>query len=187
MRQAPEPDGIDAFVLKYRTTYVDPNAPPAAAAAGRGHPPPVRKPAKTCGVRARTASKPCACSANAPSRIGVLSNRIGIIGLLRRRRRGSSRRSTAPPMTPRFRRAIYAAAPTPIRPRKAHPAAVIAVASTTSQSNAARLTCSAPGSKPRRPPSCTSSRPAGTASCKKAAAPITTWTAWRSGSSSTAG
>ena len=62
--------GVDAFVLKYRTTYVDPDAPPAAAgrpAPGEGQPPQVRRRARMC-VRwpVRTDNRRCGCSGSMP-------------------------------------------------------------------------------------------------------------------------
>jgi acetyl esterase/lipase len=71
--------GVDAFVLKYRTTYVDPNAPPAAA--GRG--PAAAGPQAGQNVREMA----CADGQQAvrllrkrATEFGVLSNRIGFIG-----------------------------------------------------------------------------------------------------------
>jgi dienelactone hydrolase len=73
--------GIDAFVLKYRTTYVDPNAPPAAATAGRG--------ASTTGPQAgqnvrelggKDGQQAVRLLRQRAAEFGVLPNRIGIIG-----------------------------------------------------------------------------------------------------------
>jgi dienelactone hydrolase len=73
--------GVDAFVLKYRTTYVDPNALPAAAAAGRG--------ASTTGPQAgqnvrelggKDGQQAVRLLRQRAAEFGVLPNRIGIIG-----------------------------------------------------------------------------------------------------------
>jgi len=71
--------GVDAFVLKYRTTYVDPDAPPAgagrgAAAAGPQAGQNVREMAGADGQQAVRLLRQRAAE------FGVLSNRIGIIG-----------------------------------------------------------------------------------------------------------
>ena len=57
--------GVDAFVLKYRTTYVDPMRHPPRPAEGR--PPRVRKRDRMC-VRwpARTDNRRCACCGSMP-------------------------------------------------------------------------------------------------------------------------
>jgi len=72
--------GIDAFVLKYRTTYVDPNAPPAAAA-GRGSattgPQAGQNVRELAGKDGQQAVRLLRQSAG---EFGVLPNRIGIIG-----------------------------------------------------------------------------------------------------------
>jgi acetyl esterase/lipase len=71
--------GVDAFVLKYRTTYVDPNAPPAAAGRGPAAAGPqagqnVREMAGADGQQAVRLLRQRA------TEFGVLSNRIGFIG-----------------------------------------------------------------------------------------------------------
>ena len=71
--------GVDAFVLKYRTIYVDPGAPPAAA--GRG-------PATTGPQAGQNLREMAGADGQQAVRLvrqhaaefGVLSNRIGIIG-----------------------------------------------------------------------------------------------------------
>ena len=71
--------GVDAFVLKYRTIYVDPNAPPAAA--GRG-------PATTGPQAGQNLREMAGADGQQAVRLvrqhaaefGVLPNRIGIIG-----------------------------------------------------------------------------------------------------------
>jgi predicted esterase len=72
--------GIDAFVLKYRTTYVGPNAPPAAAA-GRGSattgPQAGQNVRELAGKDGQQAVRLLRQSAG---EFGVLPNRIGIIG-----------------------------------------------------------------------------------------------------------
>ena len=73
--------GVDAFVLKYRTTYVDPNAPPAAAAAGRG--PVTTGPQAGQNVRelgGKDGQQAVRLLRQRAGEFGVLSNRIGIIG-----------------------------------------------------------------------------------------------------------
>ena len=71
--------GVDAFVLKYRTTYIDPNASPAAAGRGPATSGPqagqnVREMAGADGQQAVRLLRQRAAE------FGVLSNRIGIIG-----------------------------------------------------------------------------------------------------------
>ena len=71
--------GVDAFVLKYRTTYVDPDAPPAAAGRGPATTGPqagqnVRQMAGADGQQAVRLVRQRAAE------FGVLPNRIGIIG-----------------------------------------------------------------------------------------------------------
>jgi len=71
--------GMDAFVLKYRTTYVDPNAPPGAAgrrpaAAGPQAGQNVREMAGADGQQAVRLLRQRAAE------YGVLPNRIGFIG-----------------------------------------------------------------------------------------------------------
>ena len=71
--------GVDAFVLKYRTTYVDPHAPPAAAGRGPAAAGPqagqnVREMAGADGQQAVRLLRQRAAE------FGVLSNRIGMIG-----------------------------------------------------------------------------------------------------------
>ncbi|SPE39522.1 putative endo-1,4-beta-xylanase B [Candidatus Sulfopaludibacter sp. SbA3] len=71
--------GVDAFVLKYRTTYVDPHAPPATAGRGPVTTGPqagqnVREMAGADGQQAVRLLRQHAAE------FGVLSNRIGIIG-----------------------------------------------------------------------------------------------------------
>jgi len=71
--------GVDAFVLKYRTTYVDPNAPPAGAGRGAAATGPqagqnVREVAGSDGQQAVRLLRQHAAE------YGVLPNRIGIIG-----------------------------------------------------------------------------------------------------------
>ncbi|HYW47079.1 MAG TPA: alpha/beta hydrolase [Bryobacteraceae bacterium] len=71
--------GVDAFVLKYRTTYVDPNAPPGAAGRGLATTGPqagqnVREMAGADGQQAVRLLRQHAAE------FGVLPNRIGIIG-----------------------------------------------------------------------------------------------------------
>src|ERR1035437_4694604 len=70
--------GVDAFVLKYRTTYVDPNAPPAAgrgpATAGPQAGQNVREMAGADGQQAVRLLRQHAAE------YGVLPNRIGMIG-----------------------------------------------------------------------------------------------------------
>jgi len=71
--------GVDAFVLKYRTIYVDPDAPPAAAARGPATTGPqagqnVREMAGADGQQAVRLLRQRAAE------FGVLSRRIGIIG-----------------------------------------------------------------------------------------------------------
>ncbi len=71
--------GVDAFVLKYRTTYVDPDAPPAAAGRGAATKGPqagqnVREMAGADGQQAVRLVRQRAAE------FGVLPNRIGIIG-----------------------------------------------------------------------------------------------------------
>ncbi len=71
--------GVDAFVLKYRTTYVDPNAPPAGA--GRG-------PAATGPQAGQNVREMAGADGQQAVRLlrrhaaeyGVLPNRIGMIG-----------------------------------------------------------------------------------------------------------
>jgi dienelactone hydrolase len=73
--------GVDAFVLKYRTTYVDPDAPPAAAAAGRG--PATTGPQAGQNVRelgGKDGQQAVRLLRQRAAEFGVLSNRIGIIG-----------------------------------------------------------------------------------------------------------
>src|SRR4051794_29005580 len=71
--------GVDAFVLKYRTTYVDPNAP--AAAAGRGPattgPQAGQNVREMAGVDGQQAVRLVRQRA---AEFGVMPNRIGIIG-----------------------------------------------------------------------------------------------------------
>jgi len=72
--------GVDAFVLKYRTTYVDPAAPPAAAA-GRG--PATTGPQAGQNVRelgGKDGQQAVRLLRQRAAEFGVLSNRIGIIG-----------------------------------------------------------------------------------------------------------
>src|SRR5271157_4882371 len=72
--------GVDAFVLKYRTTYVDPNAPPAAAA-GRG--PATAGPQAGQNVRELAGAdgqQAVRLVRQRAAEFGVLPNRIGIIG-----------------------------------------------------------------------------------------------------------
>jgi dienelactone hydrolase len=72
--------GVDAFVLKYRTTYVDPDAPPAAAA-GRG--PATTGPQAGQNVRelgGKDGQQAVRLLRQRAGEFGVLSNRIGIIG-----------------------------------------------------------------------------------------------------------
>ena len=72
--------GVDAFVLKYRTTYVDPNAPPPAA--------PARGPATTGPQAGQNVREMAGEDGQQAVRLlrqhaaefGVLPNRIGIIG-----------------------------------------------------------------------------------------------------------
>ena len=71
--------GVDAFVLKYRTTYVDPDAPPAAAGRGPATTGPqagqnVREMAGADGQQAVRLVRQHAAE------FGVLPNRVGIIG-----------------------------------------------------------------------------------------------------------
>jgi acetyl esterase/lipase len=71
--------GVDAFVLKYRTTYVDPDAPPSAGGRGPAATGPqagqnVREMAGADGQQAVRLLRGRAAE------FGVLSNRIGIIG-----------------------------------------------------------------------------------------------------------
>jgi acetyl esterase/lipase len=71
--------GVDAFVLKYRTVYVDPDAPPAAAASGLATAGPqawqdVREMAGADGRQAVRLVRQRAAE------FGVLPHRIGIIG-----------------------------------------------------------------------------------------------------------
>jgi acetyl esterase/lipase len=71
--------GVDAFVLKYRTTYVDPDAPPAAA--GRG--PATTGPQKGQNVRemgGADGQQAVRLLRQRAAEFGVLPNRIGIIG-----------------------------------------------------------------------------------------------------------
>src|ERR1019366_7795670 len=73
--------GVDAFVLKYRTTYVDPAAPPAAAAAGRG--PATTGPQAGQNVRelgGKDGQQAVRLLRQRAAEFGVLPNRIGIIG-----------------------------------------------------------------------------------------------------------
>jgi hypothetical protein len=70
---------VDAFVLKYRTTYVDPNAPPGAAGRGPAAAGPqagqnVREMAGADGQQAVRLLRQRAAE------YGVLPNRIGFIG-----------------------------------------------------------------------------------------------------------
>ena len=72
--------GVDAFVLKYRTTYVDPDAPPAAAA-GRG--PATTGPQAGQNVRelaGKDGQQAVRLLRQRAAEFGVLPNRIGIIG-----------------------------------------------------------------------------------------------------------
>ena len=72
--------GVDAFVLKYRTTYVDPDAPPAAAA-GRG--PATTGPQAGQNVRemaGKDGQQAVRLLRQRAGDFGVLSSRIGIIG-----------------------------------------------------------------------------------------------------------
>ncbi len=71
--------GVDAFVLKYRTTYIDPGAPPASPGSGPATTGPqawqnVREMAGADGQQAIRLVRKRA------SEFGVLPNRIGIIG-----------------------------------------------------------------------------------------------------------
>ena len=71
--------GVDAFVLKYRTTYVVPDAPPAAA--GRG--PATAGPQKGQNVRelgGADGQQAVRLLRQRAAEFGVLPNRIGIIG-----------------------------------------------------------------------------------------------------------
>ena len=68
--------GVDAFVLKYRTIYVDPSA-----AGGMDRPPQVRKRARMCvKSRARTGNRRCDWCGSTPPNSACSPNRIGIIG-----------------------------------------------------------------------------------------------------------
>jgi dienelactone hydrolase len=71
--------GVDAFVRKYRTVYVDPSAPPAVA--GRGPattgPQAGQNPREMAGADGQQAVRLVRQHA---AEFGVLSNRIGIIG-----------------------------------------------------------------------------------------------------------
>jgi dienelactone hydrolase len=72
--------GVDAFVLKYRTTYVDPDAPPAAAG-GRG--PVATGPQAGQNVRemaGKDGQQAVRLLRQRAGEFGVLANRIGIIG-----------------------------------------------------------------------------------------------------------
>jgi acetyl esterase/lipase len=71
--------GMDAFVLKYRTTYVDPNAPPGAA--GRG--PAAAGPQAGQNVREMLGAdgqQAVRLLRQRAAEYGVLPNRIGFIG-----------------------------------------------------------------------------------------------------------
>jgi acetyl esterase/lipase len=72
--------GVDTFVLKYRTTYVDPHAPPAGAA-GRG--PATTGPQAGQNVRelgGKDGQQAVRLLRQRAAEFGVLPNRIGIIG-----------------------------------------------------------------------------------------------------------
>jgi acetyl esterase/lipase len=71
--------GVDAFVLKYRTTYVDPDAPPAVAGRGpaTGGPQAGQNVREMGGADGQQAVRLLRQRA---AEFGVLPNRIGIIG-----------------------------------------------------------------------------------------------------------
>ncbi len=71
--------GVDAFVLKYRTTYVDPNAPPAAA----GRAPATTGPQAGQNVREMAGAdgqQAVRLLRQRAAEFGLVSNRIGMIG-----------------------------------------------------------------------------------------------------------
>jgi acetyl esterase/lipase len=119
--------GVDAFVLKYRTTYVDPNASPAAAGRGPGAAGPqagqnVREMAGADGQQAVRLLRQHA------TEFAVLSNRIGFIGYSAG---GAVLLSTVygpPDGRPDFAAPVYAAGASSNPPPEGAPPLFIAVA-----------------------------------------------------------
>jgi len=167
--------------LPYRTTYVDPNAPPAAAGRGPSAAGPqagqnVREMAGADGQQAVRLLRQRA------TEFGVLSNRIGFIGYSAG---GAVLLSTVygpRDGRPDFAAPVYAAGANSNPPPEGAPPLFIAVAADDQTVGyRGRLTCLARGEKRGCLPSCTYFRPASTASERRAAARTTTWTALRSG------
>ena len=119
--------GVDAFVLKYRTVYVDPNASPTAAARGPATTGPqagqnVREMAGADGQQAVRLLRQQAAE------FGVLSNRIGIIGYSAGGAVVLSTLYGPPDARPDFAAPIYAAGANSNPPPDGAPPLFIAVA-----------------------------------------------------------
>ena len=170
--------GVDAFVLKYRTTYVDPDAP-APPRPVEGRPPRVRKRAKmSVRWRAPMANKRCGCC------VSVLANSAcfpieSASSAIRPEGRWFSPPCMVRPMEdPILRPRSMPPVRIQIRPRREPRRYSSRSRRMTLQSDSRdRSICLARGEKRGCPPNCTSSRPASTASERRAAERITTWTA----------
>ena len=119
--------GVDAFVLKYRTTYVNPDAPAAAAGRGPAAPGPqagqnVRELAGQDGQQAVRIVRKYAAE------FGVLPNRIGMIGYSAGGAVLLSAVYSAADSRPDFAAPIYAAGASSTPPPEGAPPLFIAVA-----------------------------------------------------------
>ena len=188
--------GVDAFVLKYRLRFVDANTPPRRPVTmaeinepGTANRPP--PPLPTDGPQAGQDVRAMA-GADGQQAIGLIRrnaaaygfrpDRIGIIGfsaggaVVVRTIRG------APETRPNFAAAIYAADATGAPPPAGAPPLFIAVAADDQSVGYRRsLEMFDAWAWPTSPSSCIFSRPAGTASARRVAEPIISWTACRSG------